>query len=118
MTTVLNVLKCLNTVVTSQKPKSVMINALRSIPTFKQRCWFMKKKSSHDKLGAYKWSSALSFCLWSAEEMLDGQHQSRSPCPCQNCSQGPPGEKIGRGSLLNRSSCPPDEQIVQGTEVE
>ena len=29
------------------------------------------------------------------------------PCPCQNCSQGPPAEKSGRGSLLNRPSCPP-----------
>ena len=23
------------------------------------------------------------------------------PCPCQNCSQWPPGERTGRGSLLN-----------------
>ena len=29
------------------------------------------------------------------------------PCPCQNCSQGPPVEKNWRGSLLNRPSCPP-----------
>ena len=28
-------------------------------------------------------------------------------CPCQNCSQGPPAEKIRRGSLVNRPSCPP-----------
>ena len=39
------------------------------------------------------------------------------PCPCQSCSQGPPAEKNGRGSLLNRPSCPPDESIGQGTEV-
>ena len=29
------------------------------------------------------------------------------PCPCQNCLQGPPAGKTGRGSLLNRPSCPP-----------
>ena len=38
------------------------------------------------------------------------------PCPCQNCSRGPPAEKTGRGSLLNRPSCPPDDPIGQGTE--
>ena len=27
-------------------------------------------------------------------------------CPCQNCSQRPPLEKTGSGSLLNHSSCP------------
>ena len=43
----------------------------------------------------------------SAEEMLDGQHQSGDPCPCQNCSQWSPAEKTGRGSLVNRPSCAP-----------
>ena len=38
-------------------------------------------------------------------------------CPCQNCSQGPRAEKTGRGSLLNCPSCPPDDPISQGTEV-
>ena len=38
-------------------------------------------------------------------------------CPCQNCSQGPSAEKTGRGSLLNRLSCPPDDPIDQGTEL-
>ena len=33
------------------------------------------------------------------------------PCPCQNCSQWPPAEKPGEGSLLNRPSCPPDDPI-------
>ena len=47
---------------------------------------------------------------WSAEEMLDGQHQtpkSGHPYPCQNCWQGHPAEKTGRGSLLNSPSCRP-----------
>ena len=35
-------------------------------------------------------------------------------CPCQNCSQRPPAEKTGRGSLLNRPSFPPDDPISQG----
>ena len=29
-------------------------------------------------------------------------------CPCQDCSQGPPPEKVGRGSLL---ICPPDDPV-------
>ena len=43
------------------------------------------------------------------------------PCPCQNCSQRPPAEKTGRGSLLNRPSSPPPSpppnrttQLVKG----
>ena len=43
--------------------------------------------------------------------------KSDHPCPCQNCSQGPPAEKTGRGSLLNRSSCTPDDPISRGTEL-
>ena len=31
--------------------------------------------------------------------------------------EGPSAEKTGRGSLLNRPSCLPDEPIVQGTEL-
>ena len=38
-------------------------------------------------------------------------------CSCKNCLQGPPAEKTGRGSLLNRPSCPPDDPIGQGTEL-
>ena len=37
-------------------------------------------------------------------------------CLCQTCLQGPPAEKTGR-SLLNRSSCPPDDPVGQGTEL-
>ena len=37
--------------------------------------------------------------------------------PLRNCSQGPPAEKTGRGSLLNRPSCLPDDPIGQGTEL-
>ena len=36
---------------------------------------------------------------------------------CQNCSQCPPAEKTGRGSLINRLSSPPDNPINQGTEL-
>ena len=43
--------------------------------------------------------------------------KSGHPYPCQNCSQGPPEEKSGRGSLLNRPSCSPDDPIGQGTEL-
>ena len=42
---------------------------------------------------------------------------SGHPCPCQNCSQWPPAEETGRGSLLNHLSRPiPDSPIGQGTE--
>ena len=34
-----------------------------------------------------------------------------------NCSQWPPTENNRRGSLLNRSSCPRDDPIGQGTEL-
>ena len=33
--------------------------------------------------------------------------ESGHPCLCQNCSQGTPAEKTGRGSLLDRTSCAP-----------
>ena len=38
-------------------------------------------------------------------------------CPYQNCSQGPPAETTGRGSLLKRPSCSDDDPIGQGTEL-
>ena len=43
--------------------------------------------------------------------------KSWHPCPYQNCSQGPPAEKIGRGSLSNRASCLTEGQVGQGTEL-
>ena len=43
--------------------------------------------------------------------------KSGHPCPCQSCSQEPPAEKTGRGSLLNRPSCPPDVPVDEGTEL-
>ena len=46
---------------------------------------------------------------WTA---LNGGHF----CPCQNCPKWPV-EKTGRGSLLNRPSCPPDDPIGQGAEL-
>ena len=39
--------------------------------------------------------------------------KSGHPCPCQNCSPGPPAEKTSRGSLLNRPSCPSDDPVSQ-----
>ena len=46
--------------------------------------------------------------------------KGRQLCPCWICSQGPLAEKTGRGSLLNRPSCPPplpDGPNGQGTEL-
>ena len=43
---------------------------------------------------------------WSAEEMLDGQHQRADVpyCLCRSCSQWPLAEKTGGGFLLTYSS--------------
>ena len=43
--------------------------------------------------------------------------KSGHPCPCQNCTQGPPAEKTGEGSLVNRSSCPTDGPVGQWAEL-
>ena len=43
--------------------------------------------------------------------------KSGHPCSCQSCTQGSHAEKTGRGSLLNRPSCPSDNQIGQGAEL-
>ena len=43
--------------------------------------------------------------------------KSAYSCPCQSCSQGPPAEKAGRGSLLNHLSCPPNDPFGQGTNL-
>ena len=43
--------------------------------------------------------------------------KSGHPCPCHNCSKGPPAEKTGKESLLNSPSCPPGNPIGQGTEL-
>ena len=40
------------------------------------------------------------------------------PCSCQNCSRwSPGGKKTGRGFLLNRPSCPPDDLNFQRIEL-
>ena len=39
------------------------------------------------------------------------------PCLFQNCSQWPPAEKTGRGSLLNCPSCPSTNPVNQETEL-
>ena len=41
--------------------------------------------------------------------------KSGHPCPCQNCWHRPLAEKAGRGSLLNRPLCLPNDPIGQGT---
>ena len=54
-----------------------------------------------------------------AEEMLHERTTSKSEylLPCQNFSQWPPSDKTGRGSLLNRPSCFPNDPTGQGTEL-
>ena len=53
-------------------------------------------------------------CRGNAEQRTS---KSGHPCPCQNRSQGLPAEKSGRGSSLNRLSCPPDDPIGQSAEL-
>ena len=36
------------------------------------------------------------------------------PAHARAAHEGPPAEKTRRGSLLNRSSCPPDHSIAKG----
>ena len=43
--------------------------------------------------------------------------KSGHPCQYQSCSHGPPAKRTGRGSLLDRPSCPLGDQIGQGTET-
>ena len=38
--------------------------------------------------------------------------KSGHPCPYQSFSEGPSAEKTGKGSLLNRPSCPPVKVII------
>ena len=46
---------------------------------------------------------------WSAEEMLNRQHQRMDiPAHDRTALQWPPADKTGRGSLLNRPLCLPD----------
>ena len=55
---------------------------------------------------------------WSVEEMLDGQHQRVDiPAHARTAHKGPPVEKTGRGSLLNRPSCIPNNFTGQGAEL-
>ena len=55
---------------------------------------------------------------WSEEEMLDGQHQRVDiPAHAKTAHKGLLQKKIGRGSLLNRLLCPPDDLIGEGTEL-
>ena len=71
---------------------------------------------------------------WKAGDTVVGRGNVRwttskigHPCSCQICSQGPPAEKTGRGSMLNRPSClpsppphppsPSDDPIGQGSEL-
>ena len=52
--------------------------------------------------------------LWLKRYGLDIKEWISLP---MNCSQGPPAEKTGRGSLLNSLSCTPDYPILHGTEL-
>ena len=55
---------------------------------------------------------------WLAEEMLDGQHLKVDiPAHARTAYKGLPAEKTGRGSLLNRPSCPLDDPVSQGAEL-
>ena len=54
-----------------------------------------------------------------AEKVLDGQHQRVDiSAHARTVDKGLlPKKKTGRESLLNLPSCPPDDQIGQGTEL-
>ena len=55
---------------------------------------------------------------WSAEEMLDGEHQGvHISSHARTTHNGLLQKKTGRVSLLNRPSCSSDDRIGQGTEL-
>ena len=41
-----------------------------------------------------------------------------TPCPCRDCTWGPPAEGTEGGSLLNHPSCSPDDLISHGIELD
>ena len=51
------------------------------------------------------------------EKRLERLHQRVDIPPKPEVSQWPPAEKTGRGSLLNRPSCLPNDPVGQGTEL-
>ena len=70
--------------------------------------WFgrVKRHDSLSKIPSFR-------TLWKLDDAVVGrgnagwtQSKSGLPCPWQICSQGPPVEKTGRGSLLDRPSSP------------
>ena len=66
-------------------------------------------------------SSCAAGHLWTGDTVVSRDNEGWSTwkggqtCPRQNCSWRAPAEKIGRRSLLNRPSCPPEEKSGQGT---
>ena len=55
---------------------------------------------------------------WSAEEMLEGQHQRVAiAARARTARQGLLQKKTGRGCLLNRPSRLPEDPLRQGTEL-
>ena len=74
----------------------------------------------HDSLSKTILQGTFAECAtpWSAEGMLDGQHQRVDVTThARTVRKGLPQKKTGRGSLLKRPSCPPDDPIGQGTEL-
>ena len=56
--------------------------------------------------------------LWLTEAMLDGQRQREDiPATDRTAHKGLLLKKAGRGSLPNHPSCPRDDPIGQGTEL-
>ena len=62
--------------------------------------------------------------LWRVGDAVVGRRnaggttsKSGHSCQCQNCSQRSTAEKTGMWSLLYRPSCPPDDPVGQGAEL-
>ena len=74
----------------------------------------------HDSLSKTILQGTFAECAtpWSAEGMLDGQHQRVDVTTnARTVRKGLLQKKTGRGSLLNRPSCLPDDPIGQGIEL-
>ena len=90
--------------------------------------WQLSRDGNLNSLGMSRITTAspkLSFrAHWRVGDAMVGRRnavwttsKSGHSCPCQNCLQGPPAEKTGRGPLLNCPSCISDDPIGQGTEL-
>ena len=93
-------------------------NLLKATVTSWKLAWFghVTHHNSLSKTVLQGTCEGVQYCGWHWKCWIETL-KSGHPCPRQNCSQWPPTEKTGRGSLLNHPLCPPDDPLGQETEL-